>query len=356
MRSVLGALVLALACAGVGGCGDDAAGASDAARPDAPADAAGSADADERRRLSGEDLYLDFAARTLNPALLEYQPQYALWSDGAVKRRWIDLPDGTTIDASDPDGWVFPVGTRFWKEFRTPAGALLETRLIERIGPGDDPWVDYFMGAFLWEPDESEAFFVAAGERDVNGTAHDVPSETRCRTCHQGSTGFVLGFSAIQLSRIGAGTSLDTIRDRLDPRPADGVSYPLPGDAAAQAALGTLHANCGHCHNPRGSAWGDVPSQILRVAVSESGGDVTATQLYGSTVLWTDPVSGQPFQRWVPPLDSPVTHRIVPGDHAASAIWFRMTQRGNGDAMPPIFTDAPDDAGVLAVETWIDGL
>ena len=35
----------------------------------------------------------------------DYSPQYPLWSDGATKRRWVLLPPGQTIDASDPDVW-----------------------------------------------------------------------------------------------------------------------------------------------------------------------------------------------------------------------------------------------------------
>ena len=44
------------------------------------------------------------------PDVLTYVPQYPLWSDGAQKRRWMRLPPGTSIDASDPDGVGVPGG------------------------------------------------------------------------------------------------------------------------------------------------------------------------------------------------------------------------------------------------------
>ena len=69
--------------------------------------------------------------------LRPYTPVYPLWADGLVKRRWLDLPAGKKIDTSDMDHWSFPVGTRFWKEFATPSGTVLETRLIEKIGAYD---------------------------------------------------------------------------------------------------------------------------------------------------------------------------------------------------------------------------
>jgi hypothetical protein len=59
----------------------------------------------------------------------EYTPAWEAWSDGAEKTRWVHLPDGTHIDASDPNAWSFPVGTRLWKEFRL-GGRRIETRLL----------------------------------------------------------------------------------------------------------------------------------------------------------------------------------------------------------------------------------
>src|SRR5262245_34515069 len=56
---------------------------------------------------------LDVVAAANRP----FSPQYPLWTDGATKRRWVYLPEGGTIDASDIRRWEFPVGTRFWKEF-----------------------------------------------------------------------------------------------------------------------------------------------------------------------------------------------------------------------------------------------
>ena len=63
-----------------------------------------------------------------------FAPQYPLWTDGATKRRWIHLPAGTTIDATNSRQWEFPVGTRLWKEFSF-AGRPVETRVpVESVG------------------------------------------------------------------------------------------------------------------------------------------------------------------------------------------------------------------------------
>ena len=76
-------------------------------------------------------LYSDWAAKTVDLGNLRYTPQYPLWSDGAVKPRSIQIPAGQFVDASDPDSWEFPVGTKLWKEFRI-GGRRVETRYVER--------------------------------------------------------------------------------------------------------------------------------------------------------------------------------------------------------------------------------
>ena len=83
------------------------------------------------RLLSATGLYVDTKKGDLAPDVREYQPQYTLWSDGATKRRWLYLPPGTKIDTSDMDFWLYPVGTKAWKEFSRD-GKRLETRLMHK--------------------------------------------------------------------------------------------------------------------------------------------------------------------------------------------------------------------------------
>ena len=85
-------------------------------------------------RLSQTGLYADIAAKQIAPGVLSFSPQYPLWSDGARKQRWIALPPGTSVDASDSDAWVFPVGTRLWKEFAFDR--RIETRFLELTAAG----------------------------------------------------------------------------------------------------------------------------------------------------------------------------------------------------------------------------
>ena len=148
--------------------------------------------------LQDTGLYSDFAALQVDDTHLAFSPQYPLWTDGAAKRRWISLPPGTAIDASDPDAWSFPVGTRLWKEFSF-AGQRVETRFMERRPDG------WLYAAYAWSADGRETQRVSArGRRGAypleGGRSHAIPGVTDCKVCHQGGRSEVLGFSAIQLS------------------------------------------------------------------------------------------------------------------------------------------------------------
>ena len=49
--------------------------------------------------LSETGLYIEGRVGEIDPRNRPFSPQYPLWSDGLRKRRWIQLPEGTAIDA-----------------------------------------------------------------------------------------------------------------------------------------------------------------------------------------------------------------------------------------------------------------
>lgn len=280
-------------------------------------------------KLSQAGLYTDMAAKTVNPRLVELTPANPLWSDGAEKHRWYQLPEGQTIDSSDMDHWRFPVGTKLFKEF-VKDGKRLETRLIWRIADTGNREKDTLFGSYVWNDDETDATFAKDGAVNVRGTQHDVPSAELCWRCHIGEPGNVLGFSALQVGDVSALP--------LSVPPPAGTTYGAPNPA-----LGSLHANCGHCHNPNGGAWSDS-HLVLRLSVDER--DAAATQIVQSTV-------GVPLQQWI---DRGYTYRIVAGDPDQSAVFFRASQRTMNVQMPPLATEQTDDVSLALLRAWIQTL
>jgi hypothetical protein len=340
-RSVRLVLAFGLAMLTGEGCGSGGSGAVPMPRPPPP----GPYPRPVYELLSQTGLFVDPAAPTVVNAAVEFEPTHPLWSDAATKHRWVRLPPGAQIDSTDMDHWVFPIGTQLWKEFSLD-GVKLETRLIERYGEGPE---DYWMGAFVWNAAQTEAELAPLGALDIAGTPHDAPSQEQCGACHRGEVGRVLGLSALQVSRgPGGGTVGPTLADLalqglLTAPPVGAVPIAAPGDPTTAAALGYLHANCGHCHNPSGTSWPDT-QMVLRLATGEH--DVESSSLYQSLV-------GKPLQYW---RGGVIAERVVPGHPEASAIVSRMSVRGTDDQMPPLATEVIDEAGLGAVRAWIAGL
>lgn len=286
--------------------------------------------------LSETGLYADITQRTLADGVIAYEPNYALWADGAGKGRWLLLPEGGVIDASDADEWRFPEGTRAWKEFRVDDVAV-ETRMIEKVGPGDGDWAAV---SYQWTTDGSDAHPVVDGVDDVSGTDHDLPSAEECVACHGGRASFVLGFSAVQL----AGASPYA----LDQLVAEGRVAPTPGavgqpSAADGEALGYLHANCSHCHNP------ERPEQGPRCYTPGAGVGINFT--LPATVLVS--------VRDAPALQT-AESKIQPGAPEESEVLHRMSLRTPksvwAEGMPPLGTEVVDEDAISTLEAWIAGL
>jgi mono/diheme cytochrome c family protein len=285
--------------------------------------------------------------------VMSFTPQYPLWSDGAAKRRWIALPPGSTIDATRPDDWQFPPGTKLWKEFAI-GGKPVETRYIERTAGGRWRYATY-----LWNergddaqlaPERGIAALPVAG---APGGRYAVPSRGDCIACHGGAQK-VLGFSALQLSpardtpQRPGDVDLRSLAARGWLRGLPAALLEAPPRIAAdtpleRAALGYLHANCGHCHNATGT---QVPVRLtLMQRVDDpraSRDDALRSMLEAS--------------RYRPPRFGDEARSVVAGDADHSVLAARMASRDPRVQMPPLGTQVPDAQGLALVAQWINQL
>jgi hypothetical protein len=282
-------------------------------------------------QLACTGLYASWPARTIAPQVRPYAPGLALWSDGADKRRYVELPAGTQIDTSDMDEWVFPVGTKLWKEFRLN-GAPVETRFLWKRAPGD-----WFRTTYAWSADGASAAEITTGMLNVAGTSYEIPRQDMCTTCHQGRADGVLGFEAVSLAAPGAsGVTLSALvgEGRLSRPPSAPIV--VPGTATERAALGWLHANCGTaCHNRSPAALAGATGLFLRL-------DVATLATVQRTDAWTTSVGV--LSGFQPAPDAGML-RIAPGRPDRSAIYFRDSFRddqGQDFQMPPIDTHVVD--------------
>ena len=305
--------------------------------------------------LRDTGLYSDWPNRTVAAANLPFSPQYPLWSDGAVKSRWMFIPKGRFIDGSNPDVWRFPVGTRFWKEFRF--GRRAETRFIEHTRTG------WQFAAYVWNDDESDA--VLAPEDGIKysvaineGVRHAIPSRNDCRACHEAGPARVLGVTALQLSpdrdpnaphaevpQAGA-IDLPSLVARgllrgLPPRFTTTAPRVEAATATARAALGYLHANCGACH----TGAGELKSLGFALNYTLAGAGSQPVSAVRTSV-------GQVSQFKL--QDSPdVVERICAGLPDKSVLVARMSSRHPVLQMPPLGTRIVDEQAVQLIRKWI---
>ncbi len=308
------------------------------------------------QRLHDTGLFSPGSTTDIASGVLAFSPQYPLWSDGATKRRWIALPPGTSIDAAKPDAWVFPRGTRLWKEFST--GSRVETRFIERLQDGSWRYATYVWNEAgtdaVLAPADGTALVARTGER-----RYLIPSEGDCRACHEGAPVPVLGFSALQLS---------PDRDPLAPHaePANGIDLRElatrgwlrglpqallerpPRIAAAspveRAALGYLHGNCAHCHGKPDAAGASVPVGVVlaQETAEPNGAAAVVRSLIGTPSRFRPASARQPAQL------------VAPGASHASVLPIRMRSRDPRVQMPPLGTEVPDSEALALIERWID--
>jgi hypothetical protein len=321
--------------------------------------------------LRDTGLYADWARREVAADVHGFAPAFPLFSDGAQKSRWIYLPPGTQIDASDLDEWTFPVGTKLWKEFRHNITAAdgnvtpdqrIETRMLwKRAANGSAD--DWSMVTYVWSADQTEASLALETDPPpvpFPGTAdYEVPV-LRCHDCHDGRRDKVLGFDAPMLAAPEADqtgvTYASLVADGLigpSMPPAEQMQFLGSGTAAERTAVGYLHTNCGvACHHA--SSGQEVPF-FTRI---EAGGSATMPASIAETQAFATAVNVASV--FVPAADPSDDYRIRPTDVTRSTVVYRMSVRngltGGGEQMPPIATHEVDTAGVAAISTWVDSM
>lgn len=300
-------------------------------------------------RLDCTGLYSSMASKTMANEVKEFKPAVPLWSDGSVKTRWVYLPKGTTIDASNPDSWKFPKGTRFWKEFRNPDGSRrIETRIFLKNDEND-----WSRTTYVWDAEEKQAMRLDGGrDIDVDGSTYRIPSGEQCNECHNGRRDRVLGFDQVMLGL--AGTGNITLADLVAENRLKGFSGPTnynigPDPKTDEAlALGWMHSNCGvSCHNNNSNSKAFSNGMRLYLKPSELDGRDPKQFESVTTTVGLDVFA----------LQWRGKKRIVPGNPDESWLLSLINARGNPkEQMPPVASNQKDPEYTEIIRRWIEGM
>ena len=275
-----------------------------------------------------------------------YEVNARLWSDGAIKQRWMNVPNGERITVTDTDDWDFPIGTVLVKNFSLQ-NQLLETRLFMRHDDGG--WAGY---SYEWNNQETEATLVPASgsDRQVGSQTWHYPSRIECLQCHTDSIGFTAGPETAQLNKYFRDSSgrvvnqLSVLEDRFDFQNAD-FSDPtqLPSLADIEDNAQTdhwrsrsyLYANCAMCHQPGGTGRGP---EDFRYSIDNT--EINAINVEAS----------------IDDLGIPNAQLISPGDADNSVMALRMHSLDPTIRMPQIGTTEEDVFALSVIDRWINQL
>ncbi|MCA9628263.1 MAG: hypothetical protein KC766_11380 [Myxococcales bacterium] len=268
-------------------------------------------------------------------AALSFAPRFPLWTNGARKQRQLVLPEGATIDATDPEHWRVPAGSIAFKTlyFADEAGAPVpaETRIIRIDETGERRFAVY-----VWDEARDEAVRTAVGATlsavDFSGARleHRVPSENECAACHDSSPQTFLGLNGVQQQPGDSGV----LPSRAFAAPLSAPSPNLRGDDLDTRVLGYFFANCSHCHN----GWSG-PNSEFSLLPDAAFANLIDVESQGSA--------------------STAGVRVIPGDPEDSLLVHAMDSvQGERSAkpMPPLGVQQEDAEGVALIEHWIEQL
>lgn len=331
--------------------------------------------------LSETGAFSDVPNLVPNAGLIAYEPKAPLWSDRALKPRWMAIPNSDEGDPGVFDGpnekiifsengeWSFPEGSVFVKHFvlpldeRDPDNPALQKRLETRFAvKGEDD--SYFFFTYKWNPTDTEATLIPAGDTsaydsthtviDMNGSSYqqtwEYPSRSQCFDCHQTTAGSILGVKSRQLNNFFTypstgtrGHQMATMNelDMFDQELAltavvNYIKSSNIGDTTAtleHRVRSYLDANCSHCHRPGSNAGQSTFDALLTTPLNLAG------------IVNGAPLAGN--------LGIPGADIVKPRSHEESILWVRDNALGSNQ-MPPIGKLMNDEAYLQVLSDWIE--
>ncbi|MDX2276312.1 MAG: SO2930 family diheme c-type cytochrome [Hyphomonadaceae bacterium] len=311
--------------------------------------------------LAAYRFFTDAGARTANAGVTPYDLATPLWSDGALKFRYLYLPPGTRATYRADGVFELPVGAVLIKTFafapdmRRPTENVrfLETRLLIHRADG---WVAL---PYVWNEEQTEARLSVIGATipieftNAEGAAMalewSVPNRNQCKGCHDLAGEITpIGPTAANLNRsfdYGDGAEAQLAHwlsaGLIDQVPADAPraanAYDPASGTLEQRARAYLSVNCAHCHNPDGPA-------------HTSGLDLRAST--HEPIAWG--VGKRPTAAGRG--SAGMQYAISPGHPEQSFLLFRMESDDPGTMMPELGRSITDDRAIALMREWIAGM
>jgi uncharacterized repeat protein (TIGR03806 family) len=293
-----------------------------------------------------------------NQGVLPYDLNTPLFSDYALKYRFVWMPPGTAAHYHEEQAFDFPVGAILAKTFAFPGSGgqqrLIETRLLIR---GKSGWVGL---PYVWNERQTDAQLqlapdpVSINYSDPAGHKHEftyfIPNANECKQCHENARVMLpIGPKARNLNKeyaypdgaanqLARWTQVGYLQGAPSPQNAPRAArwdMPVSG-TLEQRARAYLDNNCAHCHQPGATA--GYTGFDLRLT---SGGLTTLG-------LCKSPNSAGRVGTLV--------YDLVPGKPEESILVARMESTRPKEMMPQIGRSVVHEEGLALIREWVRSL
>ncbi|WP_274627487.1 SO2930 family diheme c-type cytochrome [Arvimicrobium flavum] len=314
------------------------------------------------KSLSEFGFFGDLRGQAPAAGVVPFDLNTPLFSDGAMKTRFVYVPAGKQAIYDEVEAFAFPVGSALIKTFAFPADyrqpdqnlRLVETRVLLRQQTGWQAW------AYLWNDAQTDAVLKIAGAKvDIATTTADgtplqfsysVPNKNQCKGCHAlGGEIVPLGPKARNLNRNHSYAGVE--ENQLGHWAAAGVLVGAPEPAAAPAvpdwrdaaasldlrARAWLDVNCAHCHRREG------PASNSGLFLTWGEQDPVAYGIRKRPVAAGKGSGGRDFD-------------IAPGEPERSILLYRVESTEAGVMMPELGRHLADPDAVALLSAWISSL
>ncbi len=312
--------------------------------------------------------FFNGALNAIEPAygVLPYEPISSLFTDYAVKERFVWVPVGETASFDQNNKSLdFPTGSALIKMFYynnvlpTNTTKIIETRVMVKTQNGWD------FAEYVWNEAQTEAFLETTedgGYTEVNWLQdgqerfvnYRIPAKQQCVICHSNDFETVpLGIKPQNINSFltyddGPSNQLQKLidfgylEDALPSNITTVVDWKDASNSLEQRAKSYLDINCGNCHIDGGQ--GDYRAIRLGYTDTLNNDENAGVCVEGDTPI---PVGGGTF----------ITKLIAPEDSGNSIIYYRMSVTGDEAYKMPQFGQSLVHTEALALmEDWINSI